>query len=143
MTVAFNTQTFRETYPEFVNAAVYTDAQLNNYFTIASSYLNPNEGTYWTLADLTVALNLMVAHLTKSMAMIAAGQTTAVVSGATEGAVTITMEPPEAKTAFQYWLSTTPYGLQLRAFLASHQAGGFFVGGSLERSAFRKAGGVF
>jgi len=142
-TVAFDDQIFRQQYPEFVNPDTYPPAMLNNWFTMASQYINPNSDAYRSLDVVTLMLNLMVAHLAKSMTMIAAGQTTAVVTGATEGSVTVSMEPPPTKNAFQWWLSTTPYGAQLRALLFQQGVGGFAVGGSLERSAFRKANGIF
>ena len=93
---------------------------------------------------LQLALNLLTGHLTQTAALLAAGQSTvAPVTGATQGSVSVSMQPPPATSGWQYWLSTTPYGIQLWALLSLAGAGGFLIGGSLERKAFRKAGGVF
>lgn len=93
---------------------------------------------------LQLALNLLTGHLTQTAALLAAGQSTvAPVTSATQGSVSVSMMPPPATSGWQYWLSTTPYGIQLWALLSMAGAGGFLIGGSLERKAFRKAGGVF
>ena len=47
------------------------------------------------------------------------------------------------KSAFGYWLLTTPYGNELRMLLDIVGGVGFYVGGSCEREGFRKAGGIF
>lgn len=65
------------------------------------------------------------------------------VNSATEGSVSVGMTPPPAKNMWQWWLATTPYGVQLMALLQSLTVGGFIVGGAPELGAFRRVGGVF
>jgi hypothetical protein len=131
---------FRAMFPEF--AGVQTPA-ITGYWEMATAYLSPNDGAILSGAALQTALNMMTAHLAKSSQMIAAGQAPTVMQSATEGSVSVSMVPPPAKTGWQWWLASTPYGQQLWGFLQMKAAGGFYVGGSLERSAFRKAGGYF
>lgn len=64
-------------------------------------------------------------------------------TSASEGSVSVGMMAPPAKNGWQFWLSSTPYGVQLGALLGVASAGGVFIGGSEERAAFRKAGGVW
>jgi hypothetical protein len=85
----------------------------------------------------------MCAHLTQLAQQIANGTPMGVMSAASEGSVSITLQPPPVKSAFGYWLSTTPYGNELRMLLDIVGGVGFYVGGSCEREGFRKAGGVF
>ncbi len=86
----------------------------------------------------------MTAHLVWSDYLIRQGQTTAgMVTGATVSKVSVSITPPPSASAWQFWLSTSPYGLQLWAFLNIKSAGGAYVGGLPERTAFRKVGGVF
>ena len=93
---------------------------------------------------LQLALNLMTGHLTQIAAQLAAGQTSvAPLTGATEGSVSLSLQPPPATSGWQYWLTSTPYGVQLWALLSVKSAGGLMVGGSLERASFRQAGGGF
>jgi hypothetical protein len=75
--------------------------------------------------------------------MLASGTNPAVITSATVGEVTIGIEPPPIKNQFTYWLSSTPYGMQLLALLNVKGVGGISVGGLPEKSAFRRVGGVF
>lgn len=142
-THVFDVTSFRALFPEFSNATTYPDNTLAAYWSMAINYVNPNDGYILSLDTLQLALNLMTAHLAKSFTLLNAGQTTVLVQGSTEGSVSVSLTPPPVKNAWQWWLSTTGYGAQLRALLQVQTAGGFFVGGSYERSAFRKAGGVW
>lgn len=139
-TQSFDVVGFQAQFPEF---ATFNQAQLAGYWTMASQYLSPNDGTLLFGAQLALALNLLTAHIAKLFQQITSGATPGVVTGGTEGGVSVSIEPPPSKSAFQYWLSTTPYGLQLRALLGLLSAGGLSVGGSCERGQFRKAGGLF
>ena len=134
---------FRAQFPEFVSTTTYPPAVLSGYFDMATQYMSADDNSVMTGATLQTALNMMTAHLARSMALINAGQTTMVMAGAAEGSVNISIVPPPVKNAWQWWLATTPYGMQLRALLMAKSMSLQFVGGSLERSAFRKAGGVF
>ncbi len=105
--------------------------------------MNPNDGCLLNGSALQAALNLMTAHLAQLSIQIASGTAAGPVVGASEGSVSVSFLPPPGKSAFSYWLSCTPYGQQLLALLSLQGAGGFLVGGSLERASFRKAGGAF
>ncbi|AYH32967.1 DUF4054 domain-containing protein [Pectobacterium parmentieri] len=133
---------FRATFQPLADAVAFPDEQIQAQFLMAQCYISPGR----TLRGecLKNALYLMTAHLMWSAKLIAEGQTTAnVVTGATISKVSVTMQPPPAKSAWQFWLSTSPFGLQLWALLNIKAAGGAYVGGLPERSAFRKVGGVF
>ena len=142
-THAFVSGDFRTQFPEFANTTTYPDSMLNGYWLMACAYLSPNDGIILNGDQLQIALYMMTAHLAKSFSMLNAGQNSVVVSGSSEGSVSVSLTPPPAKTAYQWWLSTTGYGAQLRALMLVIGAGGAMAGGSLERSAFRKAGGLF
>lgn len=116
---------------------------LASTFGNASIYLNPNDGCLLTGNVLQLALNLLTAHLLQISNTLTSGAVAAPIAGATEGSVAITLVPPPAVSGWQFWLASTPYGQQLWALLSMQGAGGFMIGGSLERRAFRKAGGIF
>lgn len=139
----FNLQAFVALFPEF--AAEAYASMLPGWWTQATNYVTNADSNYGLLVgvDVVFALNLMTAHIAKSFKLINAGQAQVVLRGASEGPVNIQMEPPPAKTMWQWWLATTPYGQQLLAFLDVQSAGGFYIGGSCERQGFRKAGGRF
>jgi hypothetical protein len=142
-THVYDDASFRAQFPEFASSIIYPANTLLGYFGVASDYINPNDGYINNGATLQLMLDLMTAHLAKSFSMINAGQTSVILSGSSTGSVSVSLTPPPVKNAYQWWLSTTPYGNQLRALQMAKAAGGFMAGGSLERSAFRKAGGVF
>lgn len=140
-TQAFSPAAFQALFPEFAATAQST---LTSYATMASSYLDVNDSDLMSGPTLLLALNLLTAHLARAYLTITAGQSSpSVVQSATEGGVTVSLLAPPAKSGWQWWLATTPYGQQLWALLQSAVPGGTFAGGSYERQAFRKTGGVF
>jgi hypothetical protein len=137
----FDQDAFCKSFPAL--ASVPAD-QLAVYFQDATTFLGDNDTCILRGAVMDRALNLLTAHLAQSAAMLLAGQTSvAPINGATQGSVSVQMQPPPTTSGWQFWLASTPYGLQLWALLSMRTAGGFLVGGSLERASYRKAGGVF
>lgn len=136
---------FRGAFPAFANTTSFPDVMLNAYYSNAGNYISQNDSYTGGLtgAALDYALQLLTAHLLQSSVMIAAGQVNVVVTGSTVASVTVSLMPPPAKNAWQFWLATTAYGQQLRAMLSVQSAGGWAIGGRSETAAFRKVGGVF
>lgn len=144
-TPAYNDTSFRLQFPAFADLTEFTTAQLNAWWTMGTAYINAQNGYPWSCnpAQLQLALDLMGAHLAQSYTLISKGIPTVIVQGTTEGSITVSMTPPPVASAFGWWLATTSYGQQLRALIKAVSNVGLFIGGSFERSAFRKAGGVF
>lgn len=142
---SYNDANFRTQFPAFANISAFPEAALSATWTTGTAYISPNANPGWTTnpTQLQRALDLMCAHLTQLAQQIANGQPMGIMTAATEGSVSITLQPPPVKSAFGYWLSTTPYGNELRMLLDIVASVGFYVGGSCERQGFRKAGGVF
>lgn len=135
---------FRAAFPAFADATKFSDAMLNAYYANAGCYIDMNDNcSGLNGACLDFALQLMLAHLLYSFTLISAGQTSVIVQGATIDKVTVSLTPPPAKNMWQWWLATSPYGLQLQALLQAKSVGGWAIGGLPERMAFRKVGGMF
>lgn len=135
-------EAFRTRFPSMKDPVVFTHELITSQWYQAQCFISPGR----TLKGkcLENALYLMTAHLVWSHWLIMQGQTTAnVVTGATISKVSVSMQPPPAKSAWQFWLSTTPFGLQLWALLNIKAAGGAYVGGLPERTAFKKVAGVY
>lgn len=147
MTTGYNDTNFRAQFPAFANTATYPAAVLGNYWLMGTNYISINNGVVsWNLTapgQSQLANDLLCAHIAYLMTNIANGQPVGVVTGAAEGSVNVSIMPPPAKDAFQYWLSTSPYGMQLRALLKVVAGIGMYIGGSPERQGYRKIGGVF
>lgn len=138
--ITFNVTLFRAQFPAFSSAVTYPDLTLSGYFTASTNYISPkNYG--WIKDDKRVyALNLMTAHLTALSDIILAGGTPQLVSASSIDKVSVSLVPPEAQNQWQWWLSTTPYGVQLLALLQVNTVGGFYIGGSQVTSGFRRWG---
>lgn len=140
MTHAFDLSAFRAAFPLLAGVA---DEQLAAYWQIASETMTAEDGLLLHGASLQLALNLLTAHLAWLLAKVLPSGAAGVVGSASEGSVSVGFAVPPFKSGWQFWLSQTPYGGQLWALLQVQSAGGLYVGGSAERAAFRKAGGVF
>lgn len=135
---------FRIAFPAFSNVTTYPNAMLNLYYANAGFYISQNDA--WcglSGAQLDYVLQSLLAHILYCAGLIAAGQTNVIISGSTVADVSVTLEPPQTKSGWEWWLCTSPYGQQLWALLQMQSAGGWAIGGLPETSAFRKVGGFF
>ena len=145
-TITLDPAAFRALFPQFADAAKWPDAALSIQFGAATGYVSADTYGDMPVAARTNALYLMTAHLLALGVIIAqnnySGQV-GVVQGAVVDHVQITLTPPPVKSQWQWWLNTTPYGMQLWALLQSLNVGGFTIGGAPESSGFRRVYGVF
>lgn len=145
-TVALDLVVFRAQFPQFANVTTFPDALIQAQFEHAGCYVSAD--TYGDMAEAcrTQAVYLMTAHLLALGVLIASGNYTGqpgIVTASSVGDVSVTLQPPPQRGQWRWWLNLTPYGAQLIALLDMQSAGGFFVGGLPERSAFRKVAGIF
>lgn len=137
----FDLVSFKASFPALATVA---PESLAVFFTNATVFLGAYDGCLLSGDVLQRCLNLLTAHLAQTSNLLTSGQSqVAPIVSATQGSVSVSMQPPPATSGWKYWLASTPYGQQLWALLSMRVAGGFLVGGSLERKSFRKAGGVF
>ena len=140
MDAAFDLDLFAQRFPELADLpGVITGVT----WEMATQIMSPEEGCILSGNTLTLALQLLTAHLAQIGKAAAAGNPSGAITSATEGSVSVSFAPPPFRSGWQHWLSTTTYGAQLWALLSVQSAGGLYVGGSLERQGFRGAGGVF
>lgn len=137
---------FRSAYPQFASAVQFPDVLISAQWIVATAYLGKYSNCiYDDLEQQQSALYLMLAHLLTIQAAIAGGSTGGggPITGATVDKVSVTMAAPTTRDSWTFWLMQTPYGQQLLALLSVVGAGGFYIGGSPERAAFRRVGGGF
>lgn len=142
MTIDLDIAAFRVNFPAFADEVKYPDAMLNAQYAIGKCYIADNDCTL-PEACREYALQLMLAHLLYIQDSIASGKPTQIVTSATEGSVSVSLSEPPNDDTWSYWLSSTPYGIQVLAMLSAASVGGFYVGGSEERRGFRKINGGF
>lgn len=140
-----DTAAFRAMFPALADDAVYSNAMLLLWWDAAALHLS--EGWMLSGATYDLARKLLTAHLVHLAHGIASsgsvGTSGGAVQSASEGSVSVSFTTPPTKTAWQFWLSSSPYGLQLWAMLTIAGSGGVYIGGLPEREAFRKVGGVW
>lgn len=142
-TIALDIAAFRALFPAFSNVITYPDAVIQLFWDTATNYVSDQNGGCYTqglkLAQQTLALNQMTAHLLALNALIGnSSQTPGLKQAATIDKVSITLTPPPVPNQWQWWLSLTPYGQQLLALLQVASAGGFYYGGFPTSGAFRR-----
>ena len=143
MAIEFDVAAFRIQFPEFSDDTEYPDAVLQMNFAEGTCYVS--DGDYGVLSGTcrVLALNLMTAHLTKLNTEANSGDDNVQVVSSNIDKVSVTTTPPPNKDQFQWWLNLTAYGKRLASLLDAKSVGGFYIGGSNEIGAFRKAGGRF
>lgn len=133
---------FRKMFPAFKSVE---DGTIELWKNVADEYLKAS----WMLngKQFNTAIKLMTAHLIHCNCDVQGNgeefSDVGVVVSASEGSVSASFAAPPTKNAWQHWLASSPYGLQLWALLKQLSASGFYVGGLPERRAVRKVGGVF
>lgn len=146
-TIALNIPLFRERFVQFAVPAAFPDAVIDMNWVMATQYVSDSSYGCVPVAARELAIQLMTAHLMALAVIIASnngGGVPGIVTAATIDKVSVTLAtPPYGTDEWRYWLNLTPYGTQLLALLSAQSAGGYYVGGWPERSAFRVAGGVF
>lgn len=135
---------FRLMFPAFGDTTLYPDTVLEAWFSFAKCEINPVDSCVLRGDCLDMALMLCLAHILQMMTDAAKGTLrTGAITGAAIDKVSASFTAPPFASGWQYWLSMTPYGLQLWGLLGAKATGGFYIGGRPEQAAFRKAGGRF
>lgn len=144
MTHTLDITTFRTMFPQFADPTKYPDAVIQMWFDMAYCAFYPNDTCVLSGECLDSFLYLMAAHIGTLLARAATGSTqVGSKTQATIDKVTVAYSVPPFKNGWEYWLSQTPYGLQLWAMMQVRMAGGFYFNGRPESAAFRKVGGRF
>lgn len=135
-------QVFRTQFPAFKDDNVFSDAFIEEWGKLAEHYLKES----WALNGelFNHALNLMSAHLISIAVKTTQNNgASGAIQSATEGSVSVSFTAPPSRNGWEFWLSSSPYGVQLWALLNQLGSFGLYVGGLPERKAIRKVGGVF
>lgn len=137
-TVTVTTEEFLELFPEFNQAQYEPYAYaLPIYLSRAQVYLGVHYGnsSRWDADKRKLAIYLLTAHLCKLHYDMMTGSATAgqVASASVDGVSVSYVQLPTSDDAWSYWLSLTPWGLELLALLATLTATPFYIGGSMER----------
>lgn len=140
--IRFDVATFRALFPALSNTTEFPDGALQIWWDMATAYVSDRYGGCYvgsfTLAQQTLALNQMTAHLAYLNSLIGAGETPGIVQSSTIDKISVQLTPPPIPNQWQWWLNQSPYGQQLLALLQTVSVGGFYYGGFPVAPAFRR-----
>lgn len=135
----YDDASFRAQIPAYADATAYPSVTVEGYFEQAGCYIV--ESCALTGACLRLALNLMTAHL-MTIDQPAGGSGVGLVQSASIDKVSVSYAVQFTSSDWRNWLNQSQYGQRLLALLKMKGAP-MLIGGSAERQAIRKAGGVF
>lgn len=126
---------FRAAFPEFSSATDYTDALVQRFITMAEAYCSTKNFRVKPTTRILL-IELMTAHLITlnnidptTHQSTGSGSVSGFETSATVGSVSVSLQAPVAKNAFQTWINSTGYGQQYWALLVANNALGIhYVG---------------
>lgn len=143
-THVYDDASFRLMFPVFADDTVYPPALIGMWWSTGTGFVSAQDNCGINGDALQSALNMMAAHLLWSSVLIGRGQTTVgVMIGSSIDKISVSFQAPPMLNNWRSWLLTTPYGAMFLALMEAQAAGGFYVGGSPERDAFRNSYGIF
>lgn len=153
LTIDFDPVIFRLLFPIYDDPVKYPDALLQQFWDQATCFVSNEVGELITEECRRQLINYMTAHLLSIWNLIndrdgtepgdgGIDDSNTVVSSSI-GDVSVTVQPPPIGSQFDWWINQTPYGKHFLALLSVSSVGGLYLGGSVERQAFRKVGGAF
>jgi hypothetical protein len=137
----FDVTIFRAQCPAYANPAEFPDIMLQAFWDAATYYVS-DIGNFGSLQGdaRRYALNLMTAHLLYISQLTAQGQVPYVLSASTIDKVQVSTVQVPLKNQWGWWMMISPYGQELWALLQVRSVGGFYIGGTPTKSAFRGYG---
>ena len=128
MSLVLTPTEFKEMFPEFSGKS---DAYIERFITESCIYIS-SQNYVWQPEVRRLAIGYMTGHLitlsTSNEDGSAKGENDSgkVVSSASVGGVSVSIQPPIARNAFEQWVQTTPYGKKYWALLTVHTPCGLF-----------------
>lgn len=128
--VTITVSDFRGAFPEFSNTTNYPDALLTRFLTMAQSYCSPVNFRIKP-ATRVLLIQLMAAHLITlnnisptTHESTGSGEITGFETSASVGGVSVSLQAPIAREAFEQWIQSTGYGQQYWALLSANSPTG-------------------
>lgn len=125
---------FRQSMPQFSDITKYPDEMVDLSIDRAGYYINGGKCTCpcnWR----GYAYKLMVAHLLTISTKVMSGDSSANgrITSTSIDKISVSLDVPQTKDSLDYWLSLTPYGLELLALLNAKAPAGIYSGGKCYR----------
>lgn len=141
-TIYYNDANFRALFPAYASPTLYMTSAIQLWWNSSTAYLSDKYcGPRWgalTLAQQTLALNYMTAHLLYINSQAGMNQDTGLITAASIDKISVSIQPPPELNQWQWWLNQSPYGKQLLALLQIATVGGRFFNPVPTFTAFRR-----
>lgn len=123
---------FRQSMKQFADETAYPDEMVEISLDRAYHYIS---GCTCSCSWRGYALKLMAAHLLTISTKIINGDSSAGgrITSTSIDKISVSLDVPQTKTELDYWLSLTPYGLELLALLNAKASAGIYSGGKCYR----------
>lgn len=124
--VVITVSDFRTAFPEFSNVTTYPDALLQRFITMAEAYCSTKNFRIKP-ATRVLLIELMAGHLITlnnidptTHESTGSGDVSGFETSASVGGVSVSLQAPIAKDAFEQWIQSTGYGQQYWALLVAN-----------------------
>lgn len=126
--VVITAEKFRNVFPEF-SEEKYPDAFLQRFIVMATSYISTRN--YRIRPEVReLAIEYMIAHLISLSATDGQGNPTGadgnIITSSSIGSVSVGIQAPIARNAFEQWIQSTSYGKQYWALMKMNNPTGIF-----------------
>lgn len=131
---------FRQAFkPAFSDTSKYSDELISAFIERAGFYVSTQNCGSLRDGARAYAIELMTAHLITLNDKILSGDTGASsrITSTSIDKISVSLEAPQTKDEWSYWLSLTPYGMALLALLKAKSPLGVYSGGKNYRNCFR------
>jgi len=113
----------REAFPEFASECKYPNGYLDRFLTQATMYISKYD-CYIRPEVRKLAIQYMACHLLTLSAVDSSGNATGaesnIITSSSIGSVSVSIQPPIARDAFEQWIQSTPYGKAYWALLQAN-----------------------
>lgn len=130
--VNVSVEDFRAAFPEFSDETKYPTQYITRFLTQAQLYIS-NQNYRIKPEVRILAIEYMTGHLITLAAQDGAGNANAgadtagsTIIGSTVDNVSVSLQAPMAKNAFEQWVQTTPYGKQYWALMVANNPVGVY-----------------
>lgn len=123
----------RGAFPEFKDECKYPNGYVDRFLTQASMFISRDSGVIKDDVR-KLAIQYMACHLMSLSAVAGDGTATGndgnIITSSHIGSVSVSIQPPVARDAYEQWIQSTPYGKAYWALLRANHPTGFFMVGS-------------
>ena len=130
---------FRAMYPAFADVTKYPDSVITLAFNKSTIFIKNETNECLGDSELETILYLVTAHLLAVETKAKANSSGGLIASSAVDKISVSLVAPSNTDEFNYFFNQSAYGQELLALLSLLAVGGFYIGGSPETLAFKRA----